>query len=756
VSKSRGKSQQFAKRAAAVPATNMTQWALAAIVAAVFVAYLFLFFSQELAPGAPQSRVSLFLYLLTPDDVAKDWVDGSWWSFSLLDRWPMVIIAIVLLAFVALLGSVGLWMSRAIRKTTWLERYLLRIGVGLQILSLMTLLGGMLGVGSGAIRFLIQPIIFMTGMLWAQWWTRRFSKERRRHPKFQLQPPPPRLFSEDSLPRTKLHLVIEGLLSISLAVLILAIILGAMLPPWDFDVREYHLQVAKEWSQQGRIAFLPHNVYGNMPLGAELHAYTAAKLAPANFTRVWWWGGLTGKLVMAMYGPLTALLLYSAGRRYWSELAGLTAAVVYLSNPWVIHVCVNGLNECALGFYLIAALYAAFLGGKNRPCAGLAGFFAGAAASIKYTGVVFVVFPLGLLMIWYGARWLGLWHDPRSPQKLKWRPHAAIFLLMAGLSCGLWYAKNAVLTGNPVYPLMSGVLDGATRTPEKTAQWNQAHRPPPLTLQELTKSAAKIGWKDQFQSPLLIPLATLGIAALVINARSRTSGPSRSPLSTLHSVHVLNVTTILLLFFLTAWWLFTHRLERFLVPAIPLVALLAGAGVEFAATKPLKYVVAGLMVIGLTYNLLIAASPLVGDNRWFVSLERLRTDEPKTDQDTSRVTPAIRWLNEHAKPDQAVLCVGEAAVFDLEMPVFYNTCFDDCLLVNWTENKTAAERKEELRIRKIAFVYYDEGEIQRYQSDKNYRYDPRFSPELLNELMKQGVLQPPLPNAPPKIYPVAP
>src|SRR4029079_15724664 len=137
---------------------------------------------------------------------------------------------------------------------------------------------------------------------------------------------------------------------------------GAILPPWDFDVREYHLQVPKEWNEQGRITFLPHNVYGNMPQGTEVLALGAMQIAnPWNPERSWWWGALTGKLLVALFAPLTALLLYSAGRRLWSELAGLAAAVIYLSSPWVMHVSVNGLNEAALGFYFFAALYATFL-----------------------------------------------------------------------------------------------------------------------------------------------------------------------------------------------------------------------------------------------------------------------------------------------------------------------------------------------------------------------------------------------------------
>ena len=774
MSKSRGKSQRSGDKAADAKTVKSAeadelwngpalQWGITAVAAAAILAYLLLFFRQNLAPNAAPSRFAMFAYLLTPDDLALEWVEGSWRNFALVDRWPLAFIATVLLCVALAVGSVALWMSRALRKAMLLDRYVLRLGLGLQVLSLLALAGGLLGTGFGILRFLIKPIIFSIcwfGMIWV---LRRIAKQPfSLLPLIRLQPPPFRIATENIAHRTLLVKVIESLLIYAVAFLSVAIILGAMLPPWDFDVREYHLQVPKEWSQQGQITFLPHNIYGNMPLGAEMHAYGATQLIqPWSTPRYWWWGALAGKLMMALYGPLTALLLYCAGRRFWSSLAGLTAAVVYLSNPWVVHACMNGLNESALGFYLIAALYAALLGGKRRPCAGLSGFFAGAAASIKYTGVVFVAFPLGLLMIWYGTRWLGRWHDPRLPQKLRWRPHAAIFLVMMLLSCGLWYGKNLAFTGNPVYPLMGGIFGGTTRTAGKTERWNQAHNPPAYTIQELAKSTASIGWKDQFQSPLMVPLSGLGIVALGIAVRKRNrkvaaSSTPHSALYTLHSIHVLTVITILLVFFLAAWWLFTHRLERFLIPAIPLAALLAGAGVELARGKPLRYIVAGLMVIGLTYNLIMAASPLVGDNRWFVSLERLRIDDPKRDQDQSRVQAAIRWLNEHAKPDEAVLCVGEAAVFDLEMPVFYNTCFDDCLLVNWTENKTAAERKEELRSRKIVYVYFDESEINRYRSDDNYGYDPRFDAKLFDELVSQGVLQQPLPGAPPKIYPVVP
>ena len=70
----------------------------------------------------------------------------------------------------------------------------------------------------------------------------------------------------------------------------LAIVLAGTLPPVDFDVREYHLQVPKEFYLAGRIGFLPHNVYGNMPLGTEM-----LSLAAIAAVGDWWTGGARGQ-----------------------------------------------------------------------------------------------------------------------------------------------------------------------------------------------------------------------------------------------------------------------------------------------------------------------------------------------------------------------------------------------------------------------------------------------------------------------------
>lgn len=700
-------------------------WGVALVALLLALLYLAVFLTQSLVANLP--RWGIFLHLLTPDDLALGWVDGRWSNFNLQGRGTLLISAGLPLA-VAYLGGRGLlvWLVR-VRNLTPLESTIFSLGIGLHGVSLLVL-----GLGLAGRLTLVFPALVATGaagmtllLLAGRWQPQSWCA---------VEPVLECTYRPLSNAWRMAGFVLMGCFT-------LVMVLGAMLPPWDFDVREYHLQVPKEWNQQGRITFLPHNVYGNMPLGAETLAIAAMRTVPEK--DAWWFGALAGKLQMACFAPLTALALYSLGRRYLSVSAGIAAALVFLSHPWVVHVSIGGLNEAAVAFYMTLGLGALLLARGHFALTGLAGYFAGAALACKYTALLFVVLPLGMVLLFLASRRL----NPRPAEGSRWQS-LVLFAGVALLSAGPWLAKNWVLAGNPTYPLLVSMFGGQTRTAEKDAQWQKAHQVPPVTLANLTDTGARIGWRSEFQSPLLVPLTLLGISALVLAAQ-RHGFDSRAVLP-------LAVAVSLLVFILASWWLFTHRLDRFLVPAIPLAALLAGAGVEYSRAKPLKYVTYGLLIVGLTYNLLIAASAFPGDNRWFVSLEKLRRDRPRGEANSSRVKAAHRWLNENVPSTSAVLCVGEAAVFDLEMPVFYNTCFDDSLLVEWMQEKSLAERKQELAQRQIKYVYVDWGELNRYGSPGNYGYDQRFSRKLLEELVTQGVLKPPLENAPAEIYPVVP
>ena len=139
----------------------------------------------------------------------------------------------------------------------------------------------------------------------------------------------------------------------------LLILLGGMLPPWYFDVREYHLQVPKEWFLKGSIDFLPHNVYGNMTLGASMHALLGMMLLSGP--DAWWWGALVGKTVIAAFAPLTAWAVFLMGQRFFARGPAALGAVFFISTPWITHVSTAGMIDVVSAFYCVTAVHAALL-----------------------------------------------------------------------------------------------------------------------------------------------------------------------------------------------------------------------------------------------------------------------------------------------------------------------------------------------------------------------------------------------------------
>ena len=95
-----------------------------------------------------------------------------------------------------------------------------------------------------------------------------------------------------------------------------------------------------------------------------------------------------------------------------------------------------------------------------------------------------------------------------------------------------------------------------------------------------------------------------------------------------------------LAFVLATWWLATHRIDRFLVPALPVVALLAGFGVNRLARVAGRNVMTGLVGVACLFALLVAVSGPAGDNRFFAPLDELR-------EDSQRVMLWRLYLNQH-------------------------------------------------------------------------------------------------------------
>lgn len=650
-----------------------------AVVGLLIACYLVLFYS------AHGFRLRSLMLVFAPDALWANWTANGEYPLSLVDRLPLILIACGIVAVAWAGGGLVIRGWRLDERLSRLETHLFSIGVGLSLWSTWALAVGLFGMLHQ--MWLVWLPAIPTALLAG------FQMAARREPASHSSGSS--AAAEDSANRWLLSLAIP---------FVLLYLLAAVLPATDFDVREYHLQVPKEWYQAGRITFMPHNVYGNMPLGAEMFALLGMTLIPG--ADGWWYGALVGKVVMAITALLTALLLYAAGRRIGSTTAGVVAGLVYLSTPWVYVVSVSGRNEGTLALYLALAVYAVWLWRSEATPRTLgwlilAGFFAGSAAAVKYTAIPLLCVPLLVAVI-------------ALERRFDWRS-GLVFFAAAVAAGGLWHGKNLALAGNPVYPLAGQILGGATRTPEKITQWNSAHRTPPLS--ETGIEAGRILLRSEWLSPLLVPLAALAW----VNAKYRR--------------HALWIAALLAYYF-ACWLLFTHRLDRFWVPALVLVAALAGLGATWSRLGAWRHVLTALLFWGLVANFLqmnylnesTDAEENLPINFLFVSLDALRD---------ATTPPAHRYLNEDTPRGYSALLVGDAAPLDLKVPTLYNTCFDDVWYDTFIKDRTRDERLAALREQKIAYIYVSWSDIHRYRSPGNYGFSDYITRKKLYEELVQ-------------------
>ena len=384
---------------------------------------------------------------------------------------------------------------------------------------------------------------------------------------------------------------------------------------------------------------------------------------------------LVGKTVIALMAPLTALGLWAAGRRFFSPVAGLVAAIVYVSIPWVVQVSTAGLVDMATGGYRFLAVYAVMLGtatggprgtatsgaigtatnGRSFTMAVLAGYLAGAAVACKYPAVVFVAIPLFLWIV-AASVWQG--SDPTR--------FASGRLLHPGRGRRLWAVVRQEL--------------GACRQPDVPAHVFRLRRQdlgrreePPV--ERRPRAAAVLALRDGLgRGPSDDDQRVAQPAGHAAGSWRYLALPASAAARLVLAGYFAVVVAV--------WWLFTHRLDRFWIPALPIAALLAGAGACWSTDRPWRWTLRLLLVLGTLYCFLTAASVGGGYTRYFVRLSHARTDP-------DCVGPGHRYLNRTIRQDR-ILLVGDAQPFDLQMPVLYNTCFDDSIFEQLVKDRSPA------------------------------------------------------------------
>jgi uncharacterized membrane protein YbaN (DUF454 family) len=633
-------------------------------------------------------------------------------------------------AYLAAAAGLGWPITRllGIDRMTRVDRYLCQLALGGLALMLIDWLAALAGLFNPATAWLIGLVGW--GLLIGQLIRRRLD------------------LSQSILPSKVRWPNLAGALGAGLMFGAATVAPGGLWPSefGGYDVLGYHLQLPREWMSLGRMVGLEHNAYAYLPnlfevaywhlglwIGSMVEAAYACQILH----------GMTAVLAAAGIGRAVLHLGRSVNRPRDGKLterlpfAASFAGAIYLLAPWVIVTGSLAYNEQAAMWLGATALVLALIHVRRASSS------AGATAAYRHIlgtglllgGAMLCKPTLGLMLA--PAVGLVLVMRLRAGPAIAGRQRAFWLLTwMAGVvtMAGLWWIRNAVWTGNPLFPMLADQLGSGHWTAEQAARWAAAHRPPPLGQ-----------WPERFVDQLVghfqfamavIPAAIVGLMIIYQrrNARLTTWLISMAWVGQLlvwllithqQSRFALAMFLPICLSIGLGWWLIDHPLAaRGLVGVVllpQLLVILVVYGLSSTQGMPRPLLIGGVDLLARpNYRPVPGAAPLPNERSVYATLNAL--------------------------PDGAnVYTEGFAVPFYVNTPLSYHTVWDPSPLGRLIEQHRGevGPALDQLQNHGYTHLLVDRQMILGvWLSEGNYGYDPAITAARLEQIDRSPLTLP--------------
>lgn len=418
-------------------------------------------------------------------------------------------------------------------------------------------------------------------------------------------------------------------------------------PPADADSMAYHFALPKSYLRDGAIVFQPRAVEAAIPLLQEM-GFMAA-LATGGERALTLWCAFSGwALFAAMFGM---------ARRHMSRDWALAVALVAQSLPAVLYAAGTGQVEVRMAAFAVVALAAAARARSagSAPLAAVAGLAAGFCMASKYPGL-FAAFAAGLAVLL--PRWGGGWTA---------RPVLAMGAAMLAAG-GQWYLWNGLHTGDPVFPMLFGLVPYHAGIPWNTGMVKLMHQmaaddcPWPKTLLTLLAYpfAATFGGPPGFEAgrtgfgPLPVLLLPFALAGAWYERRRLAASP------------LTEVLAMSILMYVLWFTMGPSQRVRFFLPALaPALVVLTAAALR--SGPALRRPLAAAFVVAI-------AGGLAGQAVFSLKFVRhLASDESREAFLARQIAawPLADWLNHNLHPGDKVVLGQREIVYLIDPPSFY-------------------------------------------------------------------------------------
>ena len=434
---------------------------------------------------------------------------------------------------------------------------------------------------------------------------------------------------------------------------------SALAPDTSWDAGAAHLALPSDYAREGRIELVEGNVYSAYP--HLLHGVYAFLYAGG--------GELSVTLFSWLVGVLACVVMFSLGRRVGGRACGWIAAAIFATSPIFFDQVGVASIDVPFAALTVAALGCAMAWYDEKRFAYLviAGFFAGSSCGIRHTGyLVCVLLAIGVVWFARDRRWVAV----------------ATFGAVAFLAATPWLIRSAVVSGNPVYPFLSGVFPSAAlpdlQTTSLSAHETVRGRGPLDLLMFPWRIVMQPGGFDGWSKSPGGLVLLLGLPGLIVGGgRARALG-------------AYGIAGGVCFFFF-------QRLARYLLPFF--MPMMVVASVAALKLPRLRRPIYALVAVSLLYGLVLGVAAV------HFKVPVALGMESKAAYLSERIEryPAFAWVNANT-PETAGIMTFDPRSYYIDRPTFQNYAMLPVL-----DSMSATERGAWFAERNIQYVFYPTG-----------------------------------------------